>query len=149
MHVKSILRPLCLAVVLLTAFHSGANAETEPRKSIELVTGGPAEVESGSFAGRDDATYAVKASKGEKLIIELKARNSSTYFNLTAPGAEEAMHIGSIQGERFDGVLPSDGEYLVMVYMMRNAARRNEKTDYTISFQLVPAAAKSGPATGP
>ena len=36
------------------------------------------------------------------------------------------MFVGSTSGNRFSGVLPTDGDYAIRVYLMRNAARRNE-----------------------
>ena len=40
-------------------------------------------------------------------------------------------------GNHFLGTLPSDGEYTVQVYLMRNAARRNEVANYELSLRLV------------
>lgn len=57
------------------------------------------------------------------------------------------MYNGS-QGGAFDGVmLPDDGEYLVTVYLMRAAARRNEHASYTLTVKLDGQALKPIPAT--
>lgn len=46
------------------------------------------------------------------------------------------MFIGSQQGNHFEGTLPADGEYTVQVYLMRNAARQNEKANYTLEIGI-------------
>jgi len=73
------------------------------------------------------------------MVVVLKTDNGSNYFNIFAPGkkpGDEAMFIGSTLGDRYDGTLPADGKYTVQVYLMRNAARRNEKVNYTLEIGI-------------
>jgi hypothetical protein len=62
-----------------------------------------------------------------------------------------AIFVGSTSGNRFEAELPADGEYTIRVYLMRNAARRNETANYTlevgISGETKPAA--TAPAASP
>jgi hypothetical protein len=44
----------------------------------------------------------------------------------------KALH-GSSQGAQAKVMLPTDGIYVVRVYLMRNAARRNESSNYTLT----------------
>jgi uncharacterized protein YraI len=101
----------------------------------------------GELHGRADASYRVPASAGQKLTVALKASNPQAYFNVSAPGsAPVAMFIGSTGG-KFDGVvLPDDGEYVMTVYLMRAAARRNEDASYTLTVKLDGQALKPVPA---
>ena len=46
------------------------------------------------------------------------------------------MFIGTSQGNRYEGILPTDGEYTVQVFLMRNAAHRNEKANYTLEIGI-------------
>ncbi|OYU49336.1 MAG: hypothetical protein CFE31_08300 [Rhizobiales bacterium PAR1] len=66
--------------------------------------------------------------------------NRSCYFNAFAPGQEEAAHIGSTSGNEFGQSPAVAGEYRFQIYLMRNAARRNETCRYRISFEVTGAA---------
>lgn len=90
----------------------------------------------GAIAGDEAVRYTLGASAGQQLTVEMTTSNASAYFNITAPGAVEAMHIGSVAGNRFVGSLPAGGVYSVEVYLMRNAARRGETAEFSISFQI-------------
>jgi hypothetical protein len=46
------------------------------------------------------------------------------------------MFVGSTSGNRFSGVLPADRDYSIRVYLMRNAARRNESASYTLTVDV-------------
>lgn len=103
----------------------------------------------GSIQGSQDMKYTLLASKGEKLKITMKATNPSTYFNVTAPGAQEALFNGSVSGDTFSATAEQTGEYQVVVYLMRNAARRNVRSSYTLSFGDSPAASSTKPEVWP
>lgn len=87
----------------------------------------------GKIRGDGTAAYKVQLRQGQTLAIALKTSSRSNYFNITAPGAQEALFIGSINGNSYRGKVEHDGEYTVNVYLMRNAARRNESATYTLS----------------
>jgi len=76
--------------------------------------------------------YKLHAHAGQWMNVGLKTDNLSNYFNIMAPGETEiAFFIGSTEGNQFEGDLPQSGDYTIRVYLMRNAARRNEKAHYT------------------
>ncbi|VVP76416.1 hypothetical protein PS925_00051 [Pseudomonas fluorescens] len=89
-----------------------------------------------SIKGDQTAEYRFNARAGQMLTVDFKPSNPSAYFNITAKGADYALFNGSIMGNHFSGSLPSDGEYTVQVYLMRNAARRNEVANYALSLRL-------------
>lgn len=91
-----------------------------------------------SIQGSLTAQYRVSAKAGQILTVDLKPSNTSVYFNITAKGADYALFDGSIMGNHFMGPLPVDGEYTVQMYLMRNAARRNEVANYNLSLNLSP-----------
>lgn len=103
----------------------------------------------GSLQGSQDMKYTFVASKGEKLKITMKATNPSTYFNVTAPGANEALFVGSTSGNTFSATAEQTGEYQVLVYLMRNAARRNERSSYTLTLGDSPASSSTKPDVWP
>ena len=76
----------------------------------------------------------VRAAAGQTLSVTLKETNPQNYFNVLPPGSKgNAMFVGDT-GEDYTGMLPSDGDYVVRVYLMRPAARRGESSDYTLTI---------------
>jgi hypothetical protein len=53
-----------------------------------------------------------------------------------AAGTDNALFIGSSAGNSFRGLLPSDGDVRVRVYLMRPAARRDESSSYSLRFGI-------------
>jgi hypothetical protein len=67
------------------------------------------------------------------MTVTLKTDNASAYFNVIPPASDEAMFIGSASGSEFVATLPANGDYIIQVYLMRNAARRNEVAHFTLT----------------
>ncbi|MFN6994894.1 MAG: hypothetical protein ACK4PH_11885 [Aquincola tertiaricarbonis] len=88
----------------------------------------------GSVQGDADATFVVDARAGQTLSATLSAKSASLNFNISAPGAMEALFIGSVQGADARVLLPADGLYRVQVYLVRSAARRNERAAFTLQL---------------
>lgn len=99
----------------------------------------------GSITGDQSIKYRVGVSAGQRMSVQLDTDNASNYFNITAPGASEALFNGSISGNATSFVIPSSGNYVINVYLMRNAARRNETANYELTLYVENAAA-SAPA---
>ena len=92
-----------------------------------------------TIIGYQTINYKLRARAGQSMLVNLASSNESNYFNIYAPGkgpGDEAIFIGSMRGSRYDELLAMDGEYTVQVFLMRNAARRNEKGDYTLTIQI-------------
>lgn len=70
------------------------------------------------------------------MSIQLDSKNTSLYFNVTAPGVDAAIYNSSINGNGTSITIPSSGEYVVDVYLMRNAARRNEVANYDLTIYV-------------
>jgi|APEBP8051072661_1049379.scaffolds.fasta_scaffold00680_2 hypothetical protein len=117
-----------------------AHAQTETQQ-VSFPAGSDGTTIAGAITGEETVRYVLGASAGQRMTVEMTTSNASAYFNITAPGATEALHIGSVGGNRFDGVLPAGGNYAVEVYLMRNAARRGETAEFTISFRITGAGA--------
>jgi hypothetical protein len=131
-----IIRALALlaAMVYLPA---QAASEVAPRvEHVVFKNGADSATFSDSIKGRLTAEYRLRAKAGQVLTVDLKPSNASAYFNITAKGEEYALFSGSIMGNHFLGPLPADGQYVVQVYLMRNAARRNEVANYSLSLNL-------------
>jgi len=98
----------------------------------------------GKITGYEDVDYQVRGREGQSMAVTLRPSNLSAYFNVLPPASEAAIYIGSIYGNHFEGKLPVDGVYTIRVYLMRNAARRDETAAYTLEVGLT----GEGPAAG-
>jgi len=99
----------------------------------------------GKVAGYDSVDYVLEASKGQHMSVSMSTDNASSYFNILAPGeSEAAMFIGSTSGNEYKGKLPKSGNYKIRVYLMRNAARRDEMAKYTLKMKVTGDAQKAG-----
>jgi hypothetical protein len=134
---------LLAAMVCLSAL---AASEVAPRvEHVSFKSGADSIRISDSIKGRLTAEYRLRAKAGQMLTVDLKPSTASAYFNITAKGEEYALFNGSIMGNHFLGPLPADGDYIVQVYLMRNAARRNEVANYSLSLNLGATEAYSRP----
>lgn len=130
---------------LLAALTAAGLALVQPAVADQVVVsfakGASSQTLKGSIKGDQSRDYIVDARAGQTLTVDFKPSNASAYFNVIAPGADSAMFIGSTEGNRFSGPLTASGRHTVQVYLMRNAARRNETSDYTITIGVTGAAA--------
>ncbi len=99
----------------------------------------------GKIKGYQIVDYKVRAGAGQSMVVNFKPSNRSAYFNVMPAGSHVAMFVGSTSGNHFEANLPADGMYTIRVYLMRNAARRNETTNYTLEICI---AGKGKPAKG-
>lgn len=128
---------LLVLVATLPATALAAGEAGAPQgKAVQFSKGKSAAQLRGSIKGDRDATYTVNARAGQTLAVSLTSTNASLNFNISAPGSQESMFIGSVQGAKANVVLPVDGNYVVQVYLMRNAARRNETASYTLDVAV-------------
>jgi hypothetical protein len=103
----------------------------------------------GTIKGRETMHYMIGAKAGQVMDVKLVTKSTSTYFNIFAPGKSpgqaEAMFIGDTGGDHFNGKLPDSGDYLIQVYLFRNAARKGEKASFDLKVEI---AAESGASQG-
>jgi hypothetical protein len=117
-------------LVMGTAF---ADAGIRQEK-VQFAKGAASAVIKGQLKGDADVDYVVRAAAGQTLSVELQKTNAQNYFNVMSPGSTgSAMFVGD-SGENYSGVLPTDGDYIVRVYLMRPAARRGESSNYTLTI---------------
>lgn len=135
---------------LLFLLSSFGNASADPNRRSEpahFTKGATSTVIKGQIKGDHYVDYQVRAGAGQTFSVEMKSSNASGYFNILAPGSGDvAMFVGSTSGNRFSGVLPADGDYAIRVYLMRNAARRNESAGYTLTVGVTGQALAATPA---
>jgi len=140
--------PLLLAALIAFAT-SAALARDEIRtERVHFKPGTSSATIKGKIKGYETVDYVLEASKGQQMNVSMATKNGATYFNILAPGENEvAMFIGSTSGNQFEGALPKSGDYKIRVYMMRNAARRDEVANYRLEMIVTGAAKKADKAS--
>ena len=135
----------CLIAGLFLCFLlTSAEAAMIRREEIQFKQGAPQNVVKGRIKGRETVDYIFRAHSGQALSVSFKPGNRSAYFNVLPPNSDEAIFIGSSSGDHFETRLPADGIYKIRVYLMRNAARRNETARYELKVSISDTTPASG-----
>lgn len=98
---------------------------------VNFRAGVDSSLQNGQIKGDQTLASILRAGAGQTLTVELKGSNPQTSFNVMAAGTDNALLIGSSSGNSFGGLLPSDGDVRVRVYLMRPAARRHGSNMYS------------------
>jgi hypothetical protein len=140
------MRLTVVVAFLLSLFSASLSAHAQARdpvrtQAVQFPAGKTGTVIRGAIKGRGSALYTVGAEAGQTMKVRLKPSNAATYFNIYQPGrgpGDEAFVIGETQPvlNSFEGKLPTSGTYSISVFMMRSAARRNERSSYTLDIQV-------------
>jgi hypothetical protein len=126
-----------LAAGLMLTVQPVASQNPIQTRAVQFKKGESGTTIKGSLKGDQTIDYTLAAGAGQAMRIKFTPSNASAYFNLLPPGSEgEAIHIGSSVGNEFHGELKTGGTYTIRVYLMRNAARRNENTNYTLDIGI-------------
>lgn len=140
--------PRLLCVPLVVSFVCCAIA-ADKKVPVVFPGGQPSVTLKGTVTGYDGVEYLLSSAAGGRWAITLQSKGPA-YFNISAPGSDSALFIGSTSGNKFEGALPVAGEYRVVVYHMRNEARRGKVSNFTMTFHILPgheaAAGHGGPA---
>lgn len=86
------------------------------------------------ITGDEFKDYLVSGNAGDVLNVTLSPSNLSNNFNIYPVGSAEAVFTGAVKGHYVRHQLANNGDYVVRVYLMRNAARRNESSDYKLTI---------------
>ncbi|QKV55478.1 SH3 domain-containing protein [Comamonas antarctica] len=129
---------VAFAALMMTSF----TAQAQSRVDVKFPRGSSGTTIDGSIRGDQTISYRLRVSAGQRMSIQLDTDNASNYFNVSAPGASEALYNSSINGNSTSFVVPSSGTYAISVYLMRNAARRNETAHYQLTVSVENAAAQ-------
>jgi len=92
----------------------------------------------GTVIGYESVDYVLSAAAGQHMNIEISTDNRFLFFNVIDSSTDEALFSGSMEAEpnMWSGELPSDGDYIVQVYLMRNEARRGGKAHYSLDVSI-------------
>lgn len=127
---------VAMALVVIADFGQQAALAQERSARVEFGRGQSSTVIRGTVRGYDGANYRINVRGGQRLAVTMDSSNGSNYFNILGPGGGDALFNGSISGDFADIIVPASGDYVVQVYLMRNAARRNEQARYTLRIEV-------------
>ena len=122
---------LIAALLCFTALPALAQERTE---TVKFAPGASSKTISGKIKGYDGVSYILGANAGQVMQVLFKPGNRSCYMNVYRPGEDAAVFRA--QGNEYSANLEKSGDYRVQVFLMRNAARRNETCAYKISFEI-------------
>lgn len=98
----------------------------------------------GSITGSEIIDYKLNARSGQAMNVSMATDNTANYFNVMEPGEQYvAVFNGSVGENMYEGTLEKSGDYTIRVYLMRSAARRNEKANFRLEISIA-GSAKSG-----
>ncbi len=127
---------LAIAMTAL-AVAPGPSAFAQDRTMpVRFQPGATAATVKGTVRGQQGITYTFETTAGQTLQLLFTPSNRSCTVNVYAPGAGEAVHIGSVAGNEFGQTATLAGTYRAQVSLMRNAARRNETCRHTLSIEI-------------
>lgn len=142
---------LCVATAV--ALTGVAAADAVRKERVKFAKGTSSATLTNMVKGRDTLEYAVGATAGQHMRVKLTSSSNSIYFNVfapgTMPGQDEALFIGDTGGDTFDGVLSASGNYMIQVYLYRNAARAGKSAKFTLDVAVDAQPGASADATVP
>ncbi|EWY41566.1 DNA breaking-rejoining protein [Skermanella stibiiresistens SB22] len=125
-----------LIIAAAMAMPSVAFAQDVRQETVRFAPGTSGTTIRDSIKGDHSVRYSLRVRAGQKMSVQLDTSNASNYFNITAPNANEALFIGSTEGNGASLAVPASGDYVIDVYLMRNAARRGETAKYELTIHV-------------
>lgn len=137
----AILRSVTAAWFLAAGVLPALGQEDMRRVDLRFAAGTSEARVSDTIVGYNSVLYSVGAEAGQTMRVVLSSPNTATYFNVYQPGSgpgDQALGNGQFTDplNTWSAELPLSGEYTVSVYMMRSAARRDERSDYTLDVSI-------------
>ncbi len=135
---RNILARLAAPALLATlALGLALPAATQAGERIHFARGNDNAAVQGSVTGRHHRDYVLGARAGQTMSVSLIAKGNA-YFNILPPGSQDvAIFIGSRDGENASVRLPSDGDYIIRVYLMGDAKDSGRTVPYTLSVAIM------------
>jgi SH3-like domain-containing protein len=126
---------------------TGALAQDRTER-VAFAPGAAGTILSGTIRGDRGVKYVLGAAAGQKMSVSMTTDNASAYFNIRRSGSDTAIYNGSVSGNSTTVALPAGGDWVVQVYLMRNAARRGEVANYRLSISIEGRATPEKPVGG-
>lgn len=114
-------RILTLVVVLCFLAIAADNAMAQTKQRVRFAAGATSTTIRSSVRGYSYRDYIVGARAGQTIEVQVTSANTFTIFSIFQPNGDGLGD--AFQVDQFSGELPSDGNYVVRVGMMRAGAR--------------------------
>jgi hypothetical protein len=123
----------------LLGFASAAVAQTV--SDVQFEAGNYGTMISGAITGGEYIDYRLAAQAGQDMFVQMMPGDSNgtgaVYFNVLPPGSSgEAIYNSSVAGETTTVALPSDGTYVIRVYLMGDDADSGKTTGFNIDLSI-------------
>jgi hypothetical protein len=107
----------------------------QSKQRVRFARGFATTTVNGTVRGYVYRDYVVGARVGQVFSVLLKSRNTSPVLTIFTPHGDNLE--GATQTDAFSGELPSTGDYVIRVGMMRAEARRkNSSAAYTLRISI-------------
>lgn len=116
---KKMLLFACLTFCCLV--FAGAVA-AQAKQRVSFARGASSASVRGTVRGYAYRDYVIGASAGQTLDVKVSSKNTYTVFTVFQPAGDNLE--GATEMDEFSGQLPTSGDYVVRVAMMRAGARR-------------------------
>jgi hypothetical protein len=124
------------ALLALPAGAATAQVAAERVERVQFARGASSATLRGRIRGYQMVDYLVNARAGQQMTVEFASRGRFTYFLVRAPGSEDNLFDGSTSGNSARLTLEESGNYRIRVFLMRNAARRGESSNYSLTIRV-------------
>ena len=132
---------MALAAVLMPGSATVAAAQEVRAERVERVRftrGASSATVRGRIQGYRMVDYLVSARAGQRMTVRLQTPGRFTYFVVRGPGSGENLYDATSAERTANLTLPATGDYRIRVFQMRNAARRGEASNYTLTVRIAP-----------
>lgn len=132
---------LCAAAVpaFAQSYQGGRMQTLQMNRSLDAVS------IQGSVEGWDVQKFRLPAERGQTLRLGLESRNRDVAFNLIHPSTGAVVYDGARSGRRAEVVLKNGGDWIVEVFLTRQAADRGDWADFRLDVRLTEAVATPAP----
>jgi len=113
-----------------------AQVRAERVERVQFAPGASSATVRGQIRGYRMVDYLVNARAGQRMTVRFGTRGRFTYFVVRAPGSEDNLLDGTTSGGTAQLTLPETGTYRIRVFQMRNAARRGERSNYSLTISV-------------
>ena len=119
-------------LILFLSVSYAASAQSKAR--VRFARGATSAVVTATVRGYGYKDYVVRASAGQEMKVKVNG-GASTVFTIFQPGGENLD--GATEMDEFHTTLPTSGDYVIRVMMVRSAARRpHSVSNYTLKISI-------------
>ena len=111
-------------------------APVTPDGRIQFVPGTTSTRIHGEITGHETKEYILRANAGQTLTIGFRASNRFAYYAVR--NENKMIFDSSAESEDRPSIrLPDDADYKIIVFLMRNEARREGESDFTLDVEII------------